>query len=152
MICTTPALGGDLHCSPFDLARGSIITCAGGAGSRLKLAQRKLDNLGYINSYCGIQNNEKRMSRLKSQLQLTASLAEVKRDAIQNEEDAAKKARDDLQVIAPTAAKKYMDKKNVTKKDLCAILLAAFGVHVKETGHKKAGLVKMLKENMEKEN
>ena len=112
---------GILNPTTMDLARGSIIACAGGAGSRLKLAQRKLDNLGYINSHCGIQNDEKRMSRLKSQLQLTASLAEVKRDAIQNEEEAAKKARDDLQAIAPTAAKKYMDKKNVTKKDLCVI-------------------------------
>ena len=116
----------------------------------MKLAQRKLDNLGYINSHCGIQNDEKRMNRLKSQLQLTASLAEVKRDATQNEEEAAKQARDDLQSIAPTAAKKYMDKKNVTKKDLCAILFAAFGVHIKETSHKKAELDKMLKENVEK--
>ena len=37
----------------------------------------------------------------------------------------------------------------MTKKDLCAILFAAFGVHVKETGHKKAGLDKMLKEIVE---
>ena len=90
------------------------------------------------------------MTRLKSQLQLTASIAEVKRDAIQNEEEAAKKARDDLQSIAPTAAKKYMYKKNVTKKDLCAILFAAFGVHIKETSHEKAELDKMLKEYVEK--
>lgn len=90
------------------------------------------------------------MNRLKSQLQLTASLAEVKRDAIRSEEETSKKARDDLQAIAPRAAKKYMDKKNVTKKDLCAILFAAFGVHIKETGHKKAELDKMLKEQVEK--
>ena len=55
-----------------------------------------------------------------------------------------------MQAIAPKAAKKYMDKKNVTKKDLCAILFAAFGVHIKETGHKKPELDKMLKEQVEK--
>ncbi len=87
---------------------------------------------------------------MKSQLQLTASLAEVKRHAIQSEEEAAKKARDDLEAIAPRAAKKYLDKKNITKKDLCAILFAAFGVYIKETGHKKAELDNMLKENVEK--
>ena len=43
-----------LNPTTADLARGSIIACAGAAGSRLKLAQRKLDNLGYINSHCGI--------------------------------------------------------------------------------------------------
>ena len=88
-----------------DMARGAIIACVGGAGARLKLAQRKLDNLGYINSHCGIQNDEKRMGCLKLQLELTSSIAEVKRDAIQNEEEAAKKARNDLQTKAPTATK-----------------------------------------------
>lgn len=133
-----------------DMARGAIIACVGGVGARLKLAQRKLDNLGYINSHCGIQNDEKRMGHLKLQLELTSSIAEVKRDDIQNEEEAAKKARNDLQTKAPTAAKKYMDKKYVTKKDLCAILFAAFGVHVKELNHKKAELNNMVKENVEK--
>ena len=116
-----------------DVARGAIIECVGGAGARLKLAQRKLDNLGYINSHCGIQNDRERMDRLKMQLQLTASIAEVKRDVIQNEEDAAKKARNDMRTRAPTAAKKYLEKKNVTKKELCAILFAAFGVNVNAT-------------------
>ena len=43
-----------------------------------------------------------------------------------------------------------MNRKNVTKKDLCAILFAAFGVHVKELNHKKAELYNMVKENVEK--
>jgi len=97
----------------------------------LKLAQRKLDNLGYINSHCGNQNDEERMSRLKSQLELTVSISKVKRGVIQNEEEAAKKAKNEMQTKAPTVVKKYMDKKNVTKKDLCAILFAEFGVYIK---------------------
>ena len=44
----------------------------------------------------------------------------------------------------------YMYKKNVTKKDLCTILFAAFEVYIKETNHKKAELDQMLEEHMEK--
>ena len=65
-----------------DTAEGSIIEGVGGKGARFKLSKRRLDNLGYINSHCGIQNGEKRMDRLKSQLELTESLAKVKRAAI----------------------------------------------------------------------
>ena len=44
-----------------------------------------------------------------------------------------------------------MDKKNVTKKELCAILFVAFGVHIKEANHKKGELEKLLKGNVEKD-
>ena len=42
-----------------DLTRGAIIACTDGSGARLKLVQRKRDNLGSINSHYGIQNDEK---------------------------------------------------------------------------------------------
>ena len=74
-----------------------------------------LDNLGYVKSHCGIQNDDKIMSRLKSQLELAASIAEVKRDCIQNEEMAAKKARNDLQSMAPVAAKNIYGKEERDK-------------------------------------
>ena len=38
----------------------------------------------------------------------------------------------------------------MTKKGLCAILFAAFGVYIKETNHKKAELDQMLEKNVEK--
>ena len=46
--------------------------------------------------------------------------------------------------------KKHMEKKNVTKKHMCAILLAAFGVSIKETNYNKADLFEMLEEKVEK--
>ena len=39
-----------------ELTHGKIIRDTVGLGAQLKLAKRKLDNLGYINSHSGIQN------------------------------------------------------------------------------------------------
>ena len=44
-----------------DITQGAIIACASRADARLKLAKRKLDNLGYIVSQCRIQNDKQRI-------------------------------------------------------------------------------------------
>ena len=60
-----------------ELTHSRIIIDTVGLGAQLKLAKRKLDNLGYIKSHSGIQNDKERLKRLKSQLILAASLAEI---------------------------------------------------------------------------
>ena len=58
-----------------ELTHGKIIRDTVGLGAQLNLAKRKLDNLGYIKSHSGIQNDKERLKRLKSQLTLATSLA-----------------------------------------------------------------------------
>ena len=72
----------------MDLNQRAIIECAGGDGARLKLAKRRLDNLGFYSSDCGIQNDPGRLDRLKNQLELSASLAEIKNMAMLEDENA----------------------------------------------------------------
>jgi hypothetical protein len=41
---------------------------AHGYGANMKHAMRKLDNLGYIQSYGGVRNDHERLRRLKNKL------------------------------------------------------------------------------------
>ena len=45
---------------------------------------------------------------------------------------------------APAAAKKYIEKKNTTKVDICCLLFAAFGKFHKKEGHSKTELKELL--------
>ena len=47
----------------------SIIEYAGGVGARLKLAHQSLDNLGYMNLECVIQNSSGILKQLKAKLE-----------------------------------------------------------------------------------
>jgi hypothetical protein len=58
-----------------DLSKSSIMSCALGDGANMKLAMRKLDNLGYIKSYGGVQNYPERLRRLKNKLQSLTTIA-----------------------------------------------------------------------------
>lgn len=40
---------------------------------------RKLTSLSYLQGECGVQNDPKRLKRMKNHLQLTVSMAEIKR-------------------------------------------------------------------------
>ena len=77
--------------SEKDLVIGLIISSAGGDGARLKLPQRKLNSLGYINCESGCQNDEERLKRMKRQLQITASIVEIKEMTRMEEQEARDK-------------------------------------------------------------
>jgi len=49
-----------------ELTQGRMMRKSVGMGAKLKLAERKLDNLGYIKSHYGLHNNEACLKRLKS--------------------------------------------------------------------------------------
>ena len=63
--------------SEEELTQGWIMKETVGTGAKLKLVKRKLDNLGYIKSESGIQNDEKCLKRLENQMQMAAALAEI---------------------------------------------------------------------------
>ena len=82
--------------------RKSIITrFSHGYGAKTKLAMRKLDNIGYIKSYGGVQNNTERLHQLKNKLefsQLLAIISLLEQRDYHQEKDAI---NTELQVLAP---------------------------------------------------
>ena len=60
-----------------ELTQGRIMRDTVGMGAQLKLVKSKLDNLGYIKSQSGIQNNKTRLQRLENQMEMVSSLAEI---------------------------------------------------------------------------
>ena len=52
---------------------------AGGQGAQKNLAKRKLDNIGDVKAYCGIQNDPERIRKLRAVGELAASISEIAR-------------------------------------------------------------------------
>ena len=67
--------------TPEDLTVREIMRDCGGIGAIKKLAKRKLDAAGFINSDCCEANGPERTKRLKQALQLASSMAEIERDS-----------------------------------------------------------------------
>jgi len=129
----------------LDLTQKSIIDCVGAKGARLKLAKRKLDNLGYMNGNCGMQNSDKRLKRMKSQLELYESIACMKRMSSEEDESVLEKVKEEIKMMAPGAAKKYVMSGKVTKKEICVLLFIAFGLFLKETSIRRQTLGNCLR-------
>ena len=86
----------------------------------MQLAERKLDNLRYINSNCRVQNSDERLKRLKAELQLTDSIAKVRQISNENNENIIAKIKNEWKSMAPAAAEKYTRSEKVTKEEnLC---------------------------------
>lgn len=94
--------------TPEDLTMREIMRDAGGDGAIKKLAQRKLDSSGFINSYSCEANHPRRTARLKAAQQVAASIAEIHR--LNEEDKKCKQAelKDDLQASAPAGIQKVI--------------------------------------------
>lgn len=67
--------------SAQDYAMHEIARHAHGDGAKQALAKRKLDAIGNVRGHSGFANDEARCQRLKNQLNLVASLAEIAKEA-----------------------------------------------------------------------
>ena len=85
-----------LNPSARGFTMGEIMKAAGGEGAEKRLAKRRLDATGHIQSHCVELSDPVRQKRLKSQLQLAASIAEIAR--ITNQESKEKKAQENLEL------------------------------------------------------
>ena len=61
-----------------DPRKGQILADAGGQGSKMKFAMRKLDMLRYIVSSFGFMTDQERMNTVRHHLELDDSIAEIK--------------------------------------------------------------------------
>lgn len=96
--------------TPEDLIMREILRDASGDRATKKMAQRKLDSVGYITAHAEFASSPAKMKRMKQALELAKSLAEIAR--IDAAEDKAKKDELDKELleVAPDAVKKWYAK------------------------------------------
>ena len=111
----------------------------------MKLAARKLDQMGFYKSHSGLTNSEDVMARRNNQFMLTKSVGEIQKfgvDAAQKKKSAAESSLLDM---AP-GAKTNLDTNNndvakLEKKEICALLMACYATTVDENKSAKTILV-----------
>tara|TARA_B110001452_G_scaffold205333_1_gene175349 strand:+ start:90 stop:1757 length:1668 start_codon:yes stop_codon:yes gene_type:complete len=131
---------------PQDFAMHEIATHCHGEGAKQKLAKRKIDAVGNLRGESGIANDEVRLQRLKNQLQLTDSLAEIDQEVAAERATKASQATAELVDKAPAAIAKLKENANdvskLTMPEISAIAFTSFnGTTLKG---KKGDLVKGL--------
>ena len=126
----TPTQQQLLDPAPQDFAMHEIMRTCHGKGAKKAMAQRKIDALGNIRGACGFANDPVRLARLKNQLQLAESLADISKVA--DDEKATKRSAETSILItaAPDAIKRLIEKggniAQITIKDMDAIAFASF--------------------------
>jgi hypothetical protein len=135
------------------LTRRDIMKDISREGGGIKLAARKLDCLGSIKPYSGLVNNEEQLRKMKNQVGLAQSIMDIQ---ALDKATTLQKRKDDttaLVLLSVNAREKLAEKdgdvSKITKKEICAILLAFHGTMVDESKHLKPALVQMLTEKME---
>jgi hypothetical protein len=109
--------------------------------------RRKLDNIGYVQSASGIQNDPKRIQQLRDRATLAASIEEVNTRRRHAADDKARVALDKLRAAAPMALAKLRKNQMVvdtlTIKELKSIALVYFR-RDKDVNGNKAAVVAIL--------
>jgi hypothetical protein len=147
----------DLSCSKEQVQDfapdSSIMSFAHGDGAKMKLATRKLDNLGYIKLYGGVQNDHECLRRLKNKLEFSQSLATIALLEQRNDQQYKDSIDTELRVLAPASKYKLAAKGNdvskLTKKEICALLFSYFAVKEDITKKRKGDIVLQLEKEIE---
>lgn len=139
--------------SPQDFMMHEIMEQAHGSGAKQALAKRKLDALGNVRGASGFANDEARLKRLRSQLQLAESLATIANAAAHEKAAARAQQTSDLVSLAPAAIAKLKEKKEdmskLTKNEIRAIAFVHFGAAVLKESENKATLISQLEKLVE---
>jgi hypothetical protein len=114
-----------LNPTDTDYTIGAIMRAAGGAGGSKALPKRKLDAMCAIRGRSGFLNDEGRMKKMKSQLDLADSIASIHFAQKEEKKVKAAAATEGLFELAPVALAKLRSKGNdvskLNMKDICAI-------------------------------
>jgi hypothetical protein len=127
-----------------ELTEGHILRESGATVASRKMAKRRLNVLGEVNSQCVWANNPERMQKLQQAADLSETLARMKR---RKACDAAEKARvelDKLKGRAPAAKEKLLggaDPAKLTVDDLRAVLLHCIHANFQKKPKNKQGWV-----------
>jgi hypothetical protein len=115
-----------------DLWKCNIINYARGDGAMMNLESQKLDKIGYVKSYGGMQNDPEWLHRLLHRVEFSQSLAAI--TVLEQQDKLHEKAAlsEDLWTMAPAAKIKLLQKNNdvskPTKKEIVSLLLTWFAV------------------------
>ena len=153
-VAMTREQGRLLDPSPEDYFAGAIMRDAGGNGANVRMAKRKLNTLGNFRyyshvlchiacfvsintcfcvicrSHCGIQNDPERIGRMRDELMVAQSVAEI--TALQQKEAEAAKLQEEAQSkeAAPAAFQKLMinefNLEKLKKDELSSIAVSYF--------------------------
>ena len=130
--------------SQMDLSVRELMRDAGGDGATIRMAQRKLDNLGYIKAHSGLANDDRRMKRLQNAAELAASMAEIAVVQATAEKNKKTTERHDLLKLVPDAIVKFNEKgrdvSKLTKNEITALLMGCYGIDVGAAGKKEKKL------------
>ena len=135
-----------------DFTIREIMKDAGGLGATKKLAKRKMDAYGYVQSECYEVTGSKRMKSQLSAQRLATSLAEVNHAA--QADQATKQAVDDdelLPLAAKAMAKLFLHNMNWAKlcvKEMRSIALKYFNIRI-DKSDKKVSIINALEQAYE---
>jgi hypothetical protein len=134
------------------MSKRNIMKDAGGANATMKLAARKLDQMGYIKLHSGIVNTPKMLAKMTNQMQMSKLLAEIRTIETTATVDKKKIYTDSLILLAPSAKIKLAsnsgDVMKLTKKEMCSLLLESYNTLIEDSKFNKPRLASMLSEKI----
>jgi hypothetical protein len=138
--------------SSYDLRRGAILKDYIGNNALRKSAKRKLNSYAYIVGNCGIVNSQENMRRMREQLIMAESVAEISRLEAEDKEVEKRAKHKVHDESAPAAAAKLEAKGRVvdklTRKEIEAILFRVYNVTLGGSTLRKPDFVNALVKEM----
>lgn len=138
-----------------DLTMHELMKDAGGLGATMKIAKRKLNLYGAIQSHSGLANDEKQLQKLKNKTMLAALIAEIdQRDKNEANAKSEEELKNRCAVHSDAVVKLANNQGNVsklTKIEIAAILLVGHSIDVgpmTRKANKKEALVARLEERI----
>ena len=134
------------------LSKRDIMRDAGGKCTNIKLAHRKLDMMGFFKLHSVLINSEDAVERKTNQVMLVKSVAVIQKDKADTARKKKSTAESSLWEMVLAAkiklAAKDNDANKITKKEICALLMACYTTVADEIKHNKPIIVAMLSENI----
>ena len=123
------------------VSKRTIMRDTGANGANMKLAARKLDHMGFYKSHLGLTNSEDVMEKRKNQFMLAKSVGEIQKFGVDAAQKKKSTAESSLLYMAPGAKTKLATNDNdvakLTKKEICALLMACYATTVDENKYAK---------------
>ena len=137
-----------------DFTIREIMKDAGGLGAVKRMAKRKMDAYGFVQSECYEVTDDRRVKSQRAALQLAASMAEVSN--AEKAEQAAKQVADDDELLGTELAtkslaklrKNNMDWVKLTRKEIRCLALKYLNTRI-DKGAKKAEVVTEIEQAYE---
>lgn len=134
-----------------DFRRADVLRDAVGDGAMRKISKRKLTTLGYLQGHCGIVNSKETLKRMKQDLDLSVSVAEIHRlEALESKKKKAEE-EDKHKGKAPAAALKLEEKKrnldDMYVKEMICLLFTIYNVTCAKSV-RKPDVIRRLKKEM----